>query len=196
MTQTPDRTTFENQTVENPTFEDAACEDASSESVAFEHSVGEGSISEHPAPDSKALLFDYRQAANPVRRGLTEPIPYRCWGPELHTHGPSAILPLDLSAELGAVGPATSPGLAAHFIRIEAGEGVKAAANATSSLFYVLRGAGRCERPSDGSSDGSTLPWQQGDLFVLPAGAAPLLQARRPRPPPLPSRPPTRAIDY
>ena len=26
-------------------------------------------------PSSKALLFDYRQAANPVRAGLTEPIP-------------------------------------------------------------------------------------------------------------------------
>ena len=29
----------------------------------------------------KALLFDYRQAANPIRRGLTEPIPYRSLGP-------------------------------------------------------------------------------------------------------------------
>ena len=45
----------------------------------------------------KALLFDYRQAANPVRPGLTEPIPYRCWGPELHSQGPTAVLPLDLS---------------------------------------------------------------------------------------------------
>jgi len=170
MTQTPDRTTFE----------DAACEDAASESVAFEHSAGQQTTAEHPGPDSKALLFDYRQAANPVRRGLTEPIPYRCWGPELHAHGPSAILPLDLSAELGAAGPATSPGLAAHFIRIEAGEGVKAAANATSSLFYVLSGAGCCERPSDNGDGASTLQWQQGDLFVLPAGAAPLLQAEIP----------------
>ena len=70
---------------------------------------------------SKALLFDYRQAANPVRPGLTEPIPYRAWGPELHQQGPTGILPLDLSEELGVPGPATSPGLAAHFIRIEAG---------------------------------------------------------------------------
>ncbi len=130
-----------------------------------------------PQVESKALLFDYRQAANPVRRGLTEPIPYRCWGPELHGSGPSAILPLDLSSELGAAGPATSPGLAAHFIRIEAGDEVKATANATSSLFYVLSGAGRCECPEAGNSEATALQWRQGDLFVLPAGAAPLLHA-------------------
>ncbi len=57
----------------------------------------------------KALLFDYRQAANPVRSGLTEPIPYRCWGPELHSQGPTAVLPLDLSAELGREGASHQP---------------------------------------------------------------------------------------
>ncbi|MCP9831591.1 cupin [Synechococcus sp. HJ21-Hayes] len=126
---------------------------------------------------SKALLFDYRQAANPVRRGLTEPIPYRHWGPELHATGPSAVIPLDLSEELGINGPATSPALAAHFLRIEAGEGVKAAALATSSLFYVLSGRGRCERSAEVASPAVSLTWQAGDLFVLPAGAAPLLEA-------------------
>jgi len=130
-----------------------------------------------PQAESKALLFDYRQAANPVRRGLTEPIPYRCWGPELHASGATAILPLDLSAELGAAGPATSPGLAAHFIRLEVGDTVKAAANATSSLFFVLSGAGRCERAGDAHAEAFNLTWRQGDLFVFPAGAAPLLQA-------------------
>ena len=124
----------------------------------------------------KALLFDYRQAANPVRPGLTEPIPYRCWGPELHSQGPTAVLPLDLSEELGVRGPATSPGLAAHFIRIAAGEGVRAAANATSSLFFVLSGSGVCRSRHTGGSDGKIL-WQQGDLFVLPAGGTPLLEA-------------------
>ncbi|CAK6688569.1 cupin [Synechococcus sp. CBW1107] len=124
----------------------------------------------------KALLFDYRQAANPVRSGLTEPIPYRCWGPELHSQGPTAVLPLDLSAELGVRGPATSPGLAAHFIRIAAGEGVRAAANATSSLFFVLSGSGVCCSLHTGGNDAEIL-WQQGDLFVLPAGGTPLLEA-------------------
>lgn len=120
---------------------------------------------------TKALLFDYRQAANPVRPGLTEPIPYRQWSPALHASGPSGVIPLDLSAELGVPGPATSPGLAAHFVRIASGEGVKAAARCTSSLFFVLSGSGRCLR------GGTAINWQTGDLFVLPAGEDPLLQA-------------------
>lgn len=129
---------------------------------------------------AKALLFDYRQAANPVRPGLTDPIPYRDWGPELHARGPSAVIPLDLSQELGTPGPATSPALAAHFLRIEAGEGLKAAASATSQLFYVLSGSGRCERPAEAGTAALTLTWESGDLFVLPAGSAPLLQANSP----------------
>jgi gentisate 1,2-dioxygenase len=87
------------------------------------------------------------------------------------------VIPLDLSRELGISGPATSPALAAHFLRIEAGEGVKAAAPATSSLFYVLSGNGRCERGAEAASPAVSLAWQTGDLFVLPAGAAPLLEA-------------------
>ena len=126
---------------------------------------------------TKALLFDYRQAANPVRRGLTEPIPYRRWGAELHASGPSGVIALDLSAELGTEAPATSPALAAHFVRIEAGEGVKAAARATSSLFFVLSGSGHCRRSAEANSPAVTLRWTEGDLFVLPAGADPLLEA-------------------
>lgn len=129
------------------------------------------------AAATKALVFDYRQAANPVRPGLTNPIPYRQWSASLHATGPSGVIPLDLSTELGAEGPATSPALAAHFLRIEAGEGVKAAARATSSLFFVLSGRGRCHRAAEGTSGSVALSWQQGDLFVLPAGSDPLLEA-------------------
>ena len=125
--------------------------------------------------DDKAQLFDYRQAANPIRSGLTEPIPYRSWSPELHAQGPSAVIPLDLSSDLGLSSPATSPGLAAHFVRINAGEGVKAAAVATSSLFFVLSGQGTCHcREAHNETE---ISWGQGDLFVLPAGGTPLLQA-------------------
>ena len=120
---------------------------------------------------AKAQVFDYRQAANPVRRGLTEPIPYQQWPAALHQSGPTAVIPLDLSHQLGCSGPATSPGLAAHFLRIQAGEGLKAAAEATSSLLYVLEGAGALSRGSQ------QLSWSTGDVLVLPAGEAPLLQA-------------------
>ena len=81
-------------------------------------------------PTAKAVLFDYRQAANPVRAGLTEPIPYCSWSPELHAAASSGVIPLDLSSDLGIEGPATSPGLAAHFVRIHPGQGIKAAADA------------------------------------------------------------------
>ncbi|WP_235299972.1 hypothetical protein [Synechococcus sp. GFB01] len=129
------------------------------------------------AATSKAQLFDYRQAANPIRHGLTEPIPEGRWGPDLHARGPSAILPLDLSRELGCQGPATSPALSANFVRILAGESISAGANATSSLFYVWKGAGNCRQPATTLSREFSQDWRQGDLFVLPAGKAAELDA-------------------
>ena len=127
--------------------------------------------------EDKARFFDYREAANPVRKGLTEPIGYRQWGPALHRSGPTAILPLDTSAELGCPAPATSPGLAASFIRLLAGEQLAAAAKATSSLFYVLQGQGQVERQGSDLGRAMRRAWGQGDLFVLPAGAVPSLSA-------------------
>jgi gentisate 1,2-dioxygenase len=129
-------------------------------------------------PQAPVKIFNYSQAANPVRSGLTEPIPLRRWGPELHASGPTAQLPLDLSAALGSQVPATSPALAAHFLRIVAGETLVAAASATSSLFYVMRGAGRLQRhAAAGGGDDLAFDWGAGDLFVLPWGAAPQLEA-------------------
>jgi gentisate 1,2-dioxygenase len=129
------------------------------------------------APSNKAQLFDYRQAANPIRHGLTEPIPEGRWGPELHARGPSAILPLDLSRELGCPGPATSPALSANFVRILAGESISAGANATSSLFFVWKGSGHCRQPATALGGEFSHDWHQGDLFVLPAGHAAELEA-------------------
>ena len=138
-------------------------------------------------PGQQAILHDWqdpirihddRQAANPVRPGLTPPIPLQQWSPQLHAEGPSAILPLDLSQQLGCEGPATSPGLAAHFVRLLPGESLTAAATATSSLFYVLAGRGSLERSATGSQQAPlSLRWGQGDVFVLPAGDPPLLSA-------------------
>jgi gentisate 1,2-dioxygenase len=143
-------------------------------------------MSQSPAPSlsqhdwqAGIRIFDYRQAANPIRAGLTEPIAYRQWSPDLHGAGPTAILPLDLSEELGCPGPATSPALAAHFLRLRAGEELKAAASATSSLFYVLRGSGQLHRPAAPNQPTLDLSWEAGDLFVLPAGPDPMLRARK-----------------
>ena len=137
----------------------------------------QGSSEAAKPSEDKARFFDYREAANPVRKGLTEPISYRQWGPALHSSGPTAILPLDTSADLGCLAPATSPGLAASFIRLEAGDQLAASARATSSLFFVLRGHGQVERPGSDLGRALRRPWGEGDLFVLPAGSVPTLSA-------------------
>jgi gentisate 1,2-dioxygenase len=131
------------------------------------------------ALEASGEIFDYRQAANPVRTGLTEPIPLRQWGPELHAHGPTAVLPLDLSEELGCAAGATSPALAAHFLRLLPGEGLEVGVPATSSLFFVLRGHGRLSYSAGPERREEPRPfhWGAGDLFVLPWGERPRLEA-------------------
>jgi gentisate 1,2-dioxygenase len=129
-----------------------------------------------------ALIYDYRQAANPIREGLTPPIPYRNWGPPPLEDGPSNVIPLDLSADLGCEGPATSPALAAHYLRIRPGEPLSPQAKATSALFYVMRGEGRLAfaAQSDHPSSAEPMEWAEGDVFVLPHGLAPELMAHQP----------------
>lgn len=152
----------------------AAEQGASSPAVCTESASQPAPASSAEAP---AILHDYRQAANPVRPGLTEPIGLHRWSPALHSSGPTAIHPLDLSAELGAAGPITSPALAAHFVRILEGEAITAAAAATSALLVVLRGAGTLSRAASPGSEALQLDWGPGDVIVLPAGSAPELKS-------------------
>ena len=56
------------------------------------------------------------------------------------------------------------PGILASFIRINPGEQISTNPNATSELYYVIRGRGKTVR------DGLDLPWSEGDIFTLPAG--------------------------
>ena len=84
-------------------------------------------------------------AADPARR---VPRP-------LHEHGDSRIIPLDLSAKLKRPGPLTSPGLCANFVRVQAGESVTTRPNASSELYYVLRGSGRTR------FGGQVIPWSR-----------------------------------
>jgi hypothetical protein len=57
----------------------------------------------------QARYFEYSRAANPIGSGHTSRVPIVRFGPELHEEGPSGIVPLDLSSELGiAAGAATS----------------------------------------------------------------------------------------
>jgi gentisate 1,2-dioxygenase len=109
-----------------------------------------------------ARYFEYSKAANPVGH-QTPAVPFADFPAHLHEQGPTRIVPFDLSAKLRCPGPATSPSLCANFIRILAGERIETQPNATSEVYYVIRGRGRSRVP------GGELPWNEGDFFTLPA---------------------------
>ena len=88
------------------------------------------------------LFYEYTKAADPMGSGAISKIPFANFGSELHESGSTRIIPLDISAELGCVGPATSPALCANFVRILAGDMLSTNFNATSQLFYVIYGSG------------------------------------------------------
>ena len=111
-----------------------------------------------------AQYFEYSKAANPVGH-QTSKVPYADFPGRLHEEGPTRIVPFDLSDQLRCPGPATSPALSANFIRILAGEHLETRPNATSEVYYVIRGRGRT-RLRQGE-----LPWKEGDFFALPAGS-------------------------
>lgn len=113
-----------------------------------------------------ARYFEYSRAANPVGSGSVPPVPVERFGPELYSGGATRIVPLDLSEPLGITdGPATSPGLAAHFVRIREGEKIPTEVNATSQLYYVISGRGFAVVNS------SLVRWSKGDFITLPAGS-------------------------
>jgi gentisate 1,2-dioxygenase len=120
-----------------------------------------------------AQYFEYTKAANPIGTGLISKVPLAAFSGRLHEHGPSRIIPFDLSSQLHSDGPATSPSLCASFIRIRPDEQVETHPNATSEVYYVIRGRGR-SRMGDG--DGQ-LRWEDGDFFALPAGSAAVHEA-------------------
>lgn len=112
-----------------------------------------------------AGYYEYTTSADPIAAGLIKEVPYHVFPHTLHEDGPTRLIPLDLSKELGCSYPATSPALLANFIRIKSDESIKTIANATSQLFYVIRGNGRTE------VDELIIPWNTGDFFVLPASS-------------------------
>ncbi|HHL3493368.1 TPA: hypothetical protein ACQ53F_002216 [Legionella pneumophila] len=112
-----------------------------------------------------AEYYEYTTSANPIEAGLISEVPYHVFLHNLHEEGETRIIPLDVSKSLGCFYPASSPGLLANFIRIIHGEKIKTKVNATSQLFYVIRGNGH-------STVGDLIiPWNTGDFFVLPANS-------------------------
>jgi gentisate 1,2-dioxygenase len=114
-----------------------------------------------------ARYFEYSTAANPIGSGHTSKVPIKAFGSDLYAGGPTRIIPLDLSGELGIKhGPATSPALVAHFVRIRAGERIATSPNATSQLYYVISGRGFS------AVNGRLVRWEKGDFLTLPANSS------------------------
>ena len=119
-----------------------------------------------------AVFFEYSTAADPLATGSIGPVPVHRFSPDLHTGGPTRIVHLDLAAQLEVDGPATSPGLLASFVVIRPGEEVVTEPDATSELYYCLRGSGHSEfdRSVPGGAGAGRMPWRAGDFLTLPSG--------------------------
>ena len=125
-------------------------------------STGSKAVSRTRAQDAR--YFEYSKAANPIGSGHTSRVPIKSFGRDLYLDGPTRIIPLDLSTELGINGgPATSPALVAHFVRIRAGEQIATSPNATSQRYYVICGRGFA------AVNGRLTQWEKGDFLTLPA---------------------------
>lgn len=107
-------------------------------------------------------IFEYSRAVNPIASGSVPEIPYREFSAALYASGETRIVPLDLSADLRCPYPATTPGLLASFVRINAGEQITTSPRATGEFYYVIRGRGRSS-----TADGA-ISWNTGDFFILP----------------------------
>lgn len=117
-----------------------------------------------------ALFHEYTAAVDPLAAGTITPVPVRRFPAALHHGGRTREIPLDLAGDLGVPSPATSPGLVASFLVIEPGDSLTTPAEATSELYYCLRGSGQTEMERSPFPAGPPLVWTKGDFFVLPAG--------------------------
>ncbi len=79
--------------------------------------------------------------------------------------GPTRLVPLDLSRQLGLPFAATTPTMLASYAVIAADEMLPTPLDALSNLFYVITGSG-CS-----SAGGESVRWGPGDVMLLPVGA-------------------------
>ncbi len=106
----------------------------------------------------EVVSWEYSSAAIP---DLKE-IPVQPFPASLHEHGETRVIALDLSKELDTSYLATSPNLLANYIRINPGDSIHTHVNATSEIFFVMRGSGYTE------TDKGKITWKEGDSFTLP----------------------------
>jgi len=105
-------------------------------------------------------IYEYTSAANP---DMSEIPLASLAASDSHEQGKTRVITFDLSEGLRVPYPASSPNLMASFIRIEPSENIQTSAEATSQMFYAIRGSGHT------TSEHGKIRWSQGDLFVFPA---------------------------
>jgi len=119
-----------------------------------------------PSPPAANAVLHAPEAA--FKRGLPD-VPAHLFARErnlaLAPGRPSGLIALDLSAELGLAGPATTPAMLARYVLVRAGEHVAHEFSATGEVHYVIRGQGETE------SHDVRIVWKAGDVFVLPGAA-------------------------
>ncbi|HUF22415.1 MAG TPA: cupin domain-containing protein, partial [Burkholderiales bacterium] len=77
---------------------------------------------------------------------------------------PTAMIALEASDALNTAYPATTPTLLCRYLRIRAGEALRAALIASGEICYVMHGSGESRNAGD------TIAWGEGDVFCFPGG--------------------------
>lgn len=83
----------------------------------------------------------------------------------------TGMVDLDLSSNAGGGSPATTRNLLARYLVIREGEEFQFSAQATSVLFYVIKGSGRSFQEDE------VIEWAKGDAFLFPGGESILNEA-------------------
>jgi hypothetical protein len=118
-----------------------------------------------------AEYFEYSKAADPIGLKLISRVPYHDFPASLYKDGPTRIVALDLSKELGVDYSATGPGLLAHFVRVVRGDQQGLNPVATSQLLYVLAGNGTV---TQGAHE---IEFTAGAFVALPGGIPAMVRA-------------------
>lgn len=109
--------------------------------------------------------FDFRLPSIPRRQFLAERD--RAFDRDTGT----AVIPLDIGAELGVDYEATTPVLLCRYLRLGAGDEWAFELRASGEIYFVMEGEGESVNGDD------RIPWQKGDLFCFPGGRRTLHRA-------------------
>ena len=78
---------------------------------------------------------------------------------------PTSAIALDAAGDLGSPYPATTPTLLCRYVKIRAGEQLRAVFEASGAIYYVMAGSGESRNEAD------LITWSTGDVFCFPCGS-------------------------